>query len=80
MRTRKCKYCFALEKSISVLVVACPCALGLAVPSVLATTLNLAFNSGILIKKIGSINQLSKIKAIIIEKIEYLLHINYTIS
>jgi Cu+-exporting ATPase len=34
-----------------VLVASCPCALGLAVPSVIAISLNLAMKSGVLIRK-----------------------------
>lgn len=47
-----CVWCFPFERSISILVASCPCALGLAVPSVVVITLNLALKSGILIKKV----------------------------
>jgi len=40
-----------IERGIGVLVASCPCALGLAVPSVIAIILKLATKSGILIKK-----------------------------
>lgn len=36
---------------IGVLVASCPCALGLAVPTVLAISLNIAYKNGILIRK-----------------------------
>jgi len=42
--------CWVMERGIGVLVASCPCALGLAVPSVIAIVLNLATKSGILIK------------------------------
>lgn len=45
-----CSVCWVVERGIGVLVASCPCALGLAVPSVIAIVLNLATKSGILIK------------------------------
>lgn len=46
-----CIWCFPIERAISILVASCPCALGLAVPSVVVISLNMALKSGILIKK-----------------------------
>jgi P-type E1-E2 ATPase len=48
-----CDVCWIVERGIGVLVASCPCALGLAVPSVIAIILNLATKSGILIKNNG---------------------------
>lgn len=48
-----CDICWIVERGIGVLVASCPCALGLAVPSVIAIILNLATKSGILIKNNG---------------------------
>jgi Cu+-exporting ATPase len=45
-----CNVCWVFERGIGILVASCPCALGLAVPTVIAIILNLAINSGILIK------------------------------
>ena len=45
-------WCFPFERAISILVASCPCALGLAVPSVVVITLNLALKSGIVVKKV----------------------------
>ena len=63
-----CKWCFPFIASISVLVGSCPCALGLAIPSVVVITLNLAMKNGILIKKNNVLNKINKIKAIIFDK------------
>ncbi len=46
-----CTVCWIVQRGVGVLVASCPCALGLAVPSVLAIALNLAIKSGILIRK-----------------------------
>lgn len=46
-----CGICWIVERGVGVLVASCPCALGLAVPSVIAIALNLAIKSGILIRK-----------------------------
>lgn len=50
---QSCAICWIVERGIGVLVASCPCALGLAVPSVIAIILNLATKSGILIKNNG---------------------------
>ena len=51
VKLEECLVCWVVERGIGVLVVSCPCALGLAIPSVVANVLNLAIRSGILIKK-----------------------------
>lgn len=56
-----CTYCTPFERCISVLVASCPCALGLAIPSVVAITLNLALKSKILIKNVEAFEKILKI-------------------
>ncbi|EAR85040.1 E1-E2 ATPase family protein (macronuclear) [Tetrahymena thermophila SB210] len=63
-----CVWCFPVERFISVLVASCPCALGLAIPSVIATSLNLAMKNSILIKKNTVFEKIGKIKAIVFDK------------
>ena len=60
---------FALYSSISVIVVACPCALGLATPMVIMVGCGVAMNKGVLIKNgADTIEKMSKIKAIVFDK------------
>lgn len=48
-----CHFCWVVERGIGILVASCPCALGLAVPSVVAIVLNIAIKNGILIRNTG---------------------------
>jgi Cu+-exporting ATPase len=48
-----CNFCWIIERGIGVLVASCTCALGLAVPSVVAIMLNIAIKNGILIRNSG---------------------------
>jgi Cu+-exporting ATPase len=58
----------ALETAISVLVVACPCALGLATPTAVMVGAGRAAELGILIKDGEVLEQTPKIKAILLDK------------
>jgi Cu+-exporting ATPase len=63
-----CGACWAIERGIGVLVASCPCALGLAVPSVVAIVLKLAARSGILIKKTRVFEQLKGSRVVAFDK------------
>lgn len=63
-----CDVCWVVERGIGVLVASCPCALGLAVPSVIAIILNLATKSGILIKNNGIFEKMKKASTIAFDK------------
>lgn len=63
-----CAICWIVERGIGVLVASCPCALGLAVPSVIAIVLNLATKSGILIKNNGVFEKMKITKKISFDK------------
>ena len=58
----------SLNFALSVLVISCPCALGLATPSAIAVGLNVAAKNGILIKKGEVLETFSKTKTVIFDK------------
>ena len=57
-----------LNFAISVLVISCPCALGLAVPIALVCAISRAFKNGILIKNPSILEQISKINLVLFDK------------
>lgn len=58
----------ALLRAISILVIACPCALGLATPLAITTALGFAANRGILISDSGVLERMSKIDTVMLDK------------
>ena len=59
---------FAFNVMISVMIIACPCALGLATPTALVVGSGIAARSGILIKSADAFQQLSKVNTIVFDK------------
>ena len=59
---------YALVSAISVLIIACPCALGLATPMSIMVGVGLGAQSGILIKNASAIEKCEKITHILIDK------------
>lgn len=58
----------ALMRSIAVLVIACPCAMGLATPAAIAVGLGRAAKSGILFRSANSLETFKKIKQVVFDK------------
>lgn len=58
----------ALLRAIAVVVVACPCAMGLATPTAMIVSIGRAARNGILIKGANTIEVLSKVKNILFDK------------
>lgn len=58
----------ALTKMVSVLVISCPCALGLATPVAIMVTSGKMFKLGVLVKNAETIENLHKINTVVVDK------------
>ncbi|WP_410478950.1 heavy metal translocating P-type ATPase [Pedobacter gandavensis] len=61
-------YVYAFVNAIAVLIIACPCALGLATPMSVMVGVGKGAQSGILIKNAESLEKMNKIEVVIIDK------------
>lgn len=61
-------FAFALTSAIGVLVIACPCALGLATPTAIITGVGRGARMGILIKNAESLEKLERINTVVVDK------------
>ncbi len=61
-------YVYAMVNAIAVLIIACPCALGLATPMAVMVGVGKGAQSGVLIKNAESLERMNKINMVIIDK------------
>jgi len=61
-------FLFAFQMSISVVVIACPCALGLATPMAIMVGSSVGLERGILFKKAAVLEQISHLKVLLLDK------------
>ncbi|GGI78319.1 copper-translocating P-type ATPase [Legionella impletisoli] len=61
-------FAFALERTVTVMVITCPHALGLAVPLVVAVSTSIAASNGLLIRNRAAFERARKINAIVFDK------------
>ena len=59
---------YALDSAVAVLVIACPCSLGLATPTALMVGIGRGASNGVLIKNADALEQACAIKAIVLDK------------
>ena len=59
---------FALVVFVSILIIACPCALGLATPMSVTVAVGRAVREGVLVKDAAALEVLSKVKTLVVDK------------
>lgn len=62
------RYVYALINSIAVLIIACPCAIGLATPMSIMVGVGKSAQNGILVKNAAALQTLSKVNTLVIDK------------
>jgi len=70
----------AIERTLALIIVSCPCALGLAAPLAVASSMNRATENGIIIKNDSSIEDIARIKNIFFDKTGTLTDGNFSVA
>ncbi len=74
------KFTESMMRSIAVLVISCPCAMGLATPAAIAVGLGRATRNGILFRNAKSLELFKDIKTVIFDKTGTLTHGNFSLQ
>jgi Cu2+-exporting ATPase len=69
-----------ITRAVSVLVIACPHALGLAIPLVVSISTSMAAKHGLLIKSLGSLEQMRTIQTVLFDKTGTLTHGSHEVT
>jgi Cu+-exporting ATPase len=73
-------FLFAFKMAIAVLVIACPCALGLATPTAIMVGSSIGLSSGILFKKASTLENISRLQVVLLDKTGTLTTGNFSVT